>query len=117
MRISDIFFRACDEQACVTKSVFFRMDSHKLPIASRRSCATRLQLMGENHSVRSFVSRCVVSQLVCSGSCPALLSGCHVTIALNLVRQRLTAASDNHHLFAVLPWALLVGPLSAVASA
>ena len=59
----------------------------------------------------------MVSQLVRSGRSQHYSTAVHVTIALNVVRQRLTAASDNHHLFAVLLWALLVNPLSAVASA
>ena len=59
----------------------------------------------------------MLSQLVCSGMSQRYSAAVHVTIALNVVRQRLTAAPDKHRMFAVLLWALRVHPLSAVASA
>ena len=53
------------------------------------------------------------SQLVCSGMSQRYSAAVHVTIALNVVRQRLTAASDKHRMFAVLLWALRVHLTSA----
>ena len=54
----------------------------------------------------------MLSQLVCSGMSQRYSAAVHVTIALCVVRQRLTAASDKHRMFAVLLWALLVDLLS-----
>ena len=53
------------------------------------------------------------SQLVCSGLSQRYSAAVHVTIALNVVRQRLTAAPDKHRMFAVLLWALRVHLTSA----
>ena len=59
----------------------------------------------------------MVSQLVARVRAQRYSAVVHSTIALNVGKQRLTATSDNHHMFAVLLWALLVDSLFAVASA
>ena len=59
----------------------------------------------------------MVSQLVARVRAQRYSAAVHCIIALKVVRQRLTAASDKHRMFAVLLWALRVHPLSAVASA
>ena len=86
-----------------------------------KSWAIRPSAMGESVSAPrtdSFsVSRCLVSQLVCSGLSQRYSTAVQITIALNLVKQRLTAALSKHRMFAVLLWALRVHSVSAVASA